>query len=75
MTFDDSDDDLDLDEENSCFACLGNEDWGIDDSWIGCGKAKCNRWFHKSCISDEVCKMSKTELAAYQFFCRICEKK
>ena len=64
--FDDSDDDLGLEDENCCYACLGKEDWKVDEAWIGCSNNKCNKWFHKTCIAEDVVNMTAEQLKKYQ---------
>ena len=77
IVFDDSSDDsMKLDDADVCHACLGNEGWEDDGAaWIGCSNDKCTLWFHKECISDEVCEMNEEQLEEFQFFCKKCEKK
>ena len=74
IEFDDSEEEIDL-EENCCHACLGGEDWSINSEWIGCSGIRCNRWFHKRCISDDVYNMTAAELENYEYFCKFCERK
>ena len=74
VVLDDSDDDMGLDEENCCFACLGNEDWTNNRAWLGCSGTRCRKWFHKSCISDEVCDMDNEQLREFEFFCKDCQR-
>ena len=74
IAYDDSSGDEALNEEDSCFACLSNDDWCNADVWIGCSGRKCTKWAHKSCISDEVIQMSKEELEAYDLYCSPCCK-
>lgn len=75
ITFDDSDDELDLDDDNCCSACLGAENWNEDDAWIGCSNDKCSKWFHKICLTPAVLSMTQEELDKYDFFCDICERR
>ena len=72
IEFDDSEEDVEL-EENCSYACLGSEDWTIDSAWLGCSGTRCNRWFHKKCINEDVCNMTEAELREYEYFCKLCE--
>ena len=75
VVYDDSDEDCGVAEENSCFACLGNENWDLGEAWIGCSNRRCSKWFHKSCLSVDVSRMSTKEIEDFEFFCKLCEKK
>lgn len=78
IIFDDnSDDELpEIQTTNSCQACLGDDGWSDDELWIGCSSAfknrKCDKWFHKNCLSDNVAQMGEEELKAYELLCDIC---
>ena len=74
VEFDDSSSDEALNQDNSCFACLSNDDWGNDKAWIGCMGKNCSRWFHKVCVSDSVLRMTQQELDDYEFYCHHCRK-
>lgn len=69
---DDSDSDVEEGLENICSGCLGDD--GVEDhfKWIGCNK--CPRWYHKSCLAEELEQMSQEEIEAYNFICNICTK-
>ena len=75
IVFDDSDDNVGFEEDNCCAACLGNDDWNVDSAWIGCSNERCNKWFHKNCISIDVGTMTEEQLQKYEYFCKMCAKK
>jgi len=75
VPYDDTDEELFSDNEFSCHACLGDEDWNIDTAWLACSNECCKHWFHKSCISYNVVQMSNGELEEFKFFCKTCIKK
>ena len=60
-------------DENICGACGGNNEWEIGSKWIGCNG--CSRWFHKSCISEEIESMTMEDLEKLDFKCNICQKR
>lgn len=60
-------------DENNCGACGGNTDWEIGSKWIGCNG--CIRWFHKSCLSEEIESMSVQDLKKLDFKCNDCLKR
>ena len=66
-----SDDEIVLETRNVCAACDGNEDWYIDEKWIGC--SLCPKWVHKACISGDVENMSPEELSNFDFTCISCQ--
>ena len=66
----DSDDLDDIEDENMCYACLGNEGLDEGSNWIGCNR--CSRWFHRTCLSEEIEKMTREELVAFNFVCAPC---
>ena len=57
--------------KNSCYGCLGREDWEDGPKWIGCND--CPRWYHKACLSKEVMEMTSRELKKFNFVCKPCE--
>ena len=75
IVYETDDDDMLLEDENVCEACFGKEDWNLDEAWLGCSGRRCRKWFHKRCISDEVCKMTEKELIEFDFNCKICSRK
>ena len=60
-------------DENYCGACGGNNEWEIGSKWIGCNR--CSRWFHKSCLSEEIESMTVEDLENFDFQCNVCQKK
>ena len=74
IVFDDSDEAEFDDEENICFACDGSDLLHDANAWIGCSNARCKKWFHKHCLSQEVMEMTDEELERFEFFCNNCER-
>lgn len=64
-----SDDEIE-DEKNVCSACLGDDGLESGNLWIGCNQ--CIRWYHRSCISEEVEQMNEREIAELNFICVAC---
>ena len=58
--------------ENVCEACLGDENLNIDTAWIGCNQ--CKRWYHRSCLSEEIESMSEEQIEDLDYVCDICQK-
>ena len=75
IVLDDSEDDLLLEEDNCCAACLGSENWTVGSAWIGCSNARCSKWFHKACISEDIINMTAEQLRAFEFYCNMCKKR
>ena len=72
MEFDDEES-IEMEEENTCFGCGGNDEWDQPNVWIGC--STCSKWFHKACISEDVMTMTEEELLEYNYYCKSCEQK
>lgn len=71
----DSDSDCSLKIDNEmCNACYGKENWSVPEAWIGCSGRRCEKWFHKECISGDICSMTDDELKDYQLLCESCSK-
>ena len=74
IVLDDSDEAEFDDEENICFACDSSDLLHDANAWIGCSNARCKKWFHKHCLSQEVMEMTDEELERFEFFCNNCER-
>ena len=74
IPYDDSDEDF-RDEVEGCEACGGNDRADEVEAWIGCSSKQCGFWFHRTCISDEISKMSFREIKKLPWYCKTCEKK
>ena len=70
IVMDTDSDNMDREDENICFACLGNEGLDEGSNWIGCNK--CSRWYHRTCLSEEIENMTNEELVAFNFVCALC---
>ena len=57
--------------EDICSACLGREGFNKGSNWIGCNR--CPRWYHKSCLSENIAQMSLKKLQAFNFICNFCD--
>ena len=78
MILDDSEDELPEINTNVCRACHGEDGWDEPDLWIGCsgfGRKKCDHWFHKACLSEDVAKMDEDQLKEYELLCEMCTTK
>ena len=74
VIYDESDDDvLNLETDNECAACGGNEEVENAEVWLGC--QHCPRWFHKYCVEGGYESMSLDELRKVEFICNTCLKK
>ena len=72
----DDSEDLTETEINICQACHGNEGWADNDLWLGCsgyGNKKCDKWFHKACLSEEVAQMDEAQLKEFELICDACK--
>ena len=78
IVYDDSDN-LPENDSNVCQACHGNEGWDENHLWIGCSGfgrcGKCDHWFHKGCLSEEVAEIDEDQLKEYELLCDICKGK
>ena len=52
-----------------CAACLGNEQWNVNNTWIGC--STCEAWIHRCCVSTEVERTTETQIEKLNFVCLI----
>ena len=74
LRYDDSEDDLEIDNfEETCAACLGNENLADGKKWIGGNE--CPRWFHRSCLGSDFENMSTKKVKDLHYVCKICTKR
>ena len=72
----DDSEDLTETEINICQACHGDEGWADNDLWLGCsgyGNKKCDKWFHKACLCEEVAQMDEAQLKEFELICDACK--
>ena len=53
----------------ACAACLGTEQWNVNNTWIGC--STCEAWIHICCVSTEVERTTETQIIKLNFVCLI----